>query len=145
MVLFATPVVSMRCRIYAFGDTEVDFTNCTDGECAVTIYSTGSSWRYYKLDCEQNCLPINESIRGYLYITACCSYNLCSLDVLQTLNPNFPDNVNIKRIDPNYASSFAATSTSTAFITSNTSFSITGTPVETMITSSPSPSSNTSK
>ena len=139
--MFTAPIVSLKCRIYALGYTEVDFTSCT-GKCAVTIYQNppGSSWQYYRLNCEQNCLPENETELGVLYIKTCCSYDLCSLHVLQTLQPSFPNNVKVKRIDLNYESSFSATTT--AFITSNTSFifnSITKTPVKPMFTSSPSP------
>ena len=130
MVLFTAPVAGLRCRIYSLGDTEVDFIACTD-ECAVTIYSTGSSWRYFRLNCEQHCLPINESHFGVPYITTCCSYDLCSLHVFQ--EASFLGDVKVKQI---YETSFSPTST--AFITS------TRTPVEPMFTSSQSSSSNTS-
>ena len=140
MLFVTAPVVSLRCRIYATGDTEVDFTSCI-GQCSVTIYLTGSSWRYYRLNCEENCVPRNKSLFGLTYITTCCSYDLCSLRVLRALEPCFREYVELKRIDANYESSFSATST--AFITSNTSFtlsSITRTLVEPMFTSSPPPS-----
>lgn len=141
VLLFTAPIVSLKCRIYAPGYTEVDFTSCP-GKCAVTIYQDppGSSWRYFELTCKQNCLPKNYTALGLPYIDTCCSYDLCSLHVLQALEPSFPNNVKVKRIDLNYESSLSATTT--AFITSNTSFifsSITKTPVKPMFTSSPSP------
>ena len=127
MVLFTVPVVSLRCRIYNLGDRVVDFIACT-GECAVTIYSTGSSWRYFRLNCENNCIPRNNSHFGLSYITTCCSYDLCFLHVLQ--EPSFLGDVKIKQSETSFSP------TSSAFIPS------TRTPVEPMFTSSLSLSSS---